>query len=86
MLPVLHLNGYKIANPTVLARIPEQELVALFEGYGWRPCSCPAASTERIRRTSTSGSAALDQALDGIHEIQRAARENDDPRGLRGRC
>ena len=37
MLPILHLNGYKIANPTVLARIPEDELVALFEGYGYRP-------------------------------------------------
>ncbi len=37
VLPVLHLNGFKIANPTVLARIPERELVALFEGYGWRP-------------------------------------------------
>ncbi len=37
VLPILHLNGYKIANPTVLARIPEHELRALFEGYGWRP-------------------------------------------------
>ncbi|HSR25167.1 MAG TPA: thiamine pyrophosphate-dependent enzyme, partial [Candidatus Eisenbacteria bacterium] len=37
VLPILHLNGYKIANPTVLARIPETELQALLEGYGWRP-------------------------------------------------
>src|SRR5947208_1339653 len=37
VLPILHLNGYKIANPTILARIPEQELVALLEGYGYRP-------------------------------------------------
>src|SRR5215213_2123943 len=37
VLPVLHLNGYKIANPTVLARIPEKELRALFEGYGYAP-------------------------------------------------
>src|SRR6187399_1679466 len=37
VLPILHLNGYKIANPTVLARIPEKELLALFEGYGYRP-------------------------------------------------
>ena len=37
MLPILHLNGYKIANPTVLARIPEHELRALLTGYGWRP-------------------------------------------------
>ena len=70
VLPVLHLNGYKIANPTVLARIPEQELVALFEGYGWRPLLVsggfdgedPAHVHQRL-------AAALDQALDGIHEI-----------------
>ncbi|MEV4187536.1 phosphoketolase family protein [Streptosporangium canum] len=37
VLPILHLNGYKIANPTVLARIPEEELVKLIEGYGYRP-------------------------------------------------
>src|ERR671935_65189 len=37
VLPILHLNGYKIANPTVLARIPEHELVALLEGYGYEP-------------------------------------------------
>src|SRR6185437_1161170 len=37
VLPILHLNGYKIANPTILARIPESELVALLEGYGYDP-------------------------------------------------
>src|SRR6059036_1709394 len=37
VLPILHLNGYKIANPTVLARIPERELVSMLEGCGWRP-------------------------------------------------
>ena len=37
MLPILHLNGYKIANPTVLARIPHDELRALLEGYGHAP-------------------------------------------------
>ena len=37
VLPILHLNGYKIANPTVLARIPEEELIKLFEGYGYHP-------------------------------------------------
>ncbi|MFI7707552.1 phosphoketolase [Nonomuraea sp. NPDC049480] len=37
VLPILHLNGYKIANPTVLARIPEEELIKLMEGYGYRP-------------------------------------------------
>ena len=37
VLPILHLNGYKIANPTVLARIPEEELRSLMEGYGYKP-------------------------------------------------
>ena len=37
VLPILHLNGYKIANPTVLARIPEEELASLFRGYGYEP-------------------------------------------------
>ena len=37
VLPILHLNGYKIANPTILARIPHEELVSLFIGYGWNP-------------------------------------------------
>ena len=65
MLPILHLNGYKIANPTVLARIPERELVALFEGYGWRPlivdggldephAECTSASRRRSTRRSTT--------------------------------
>ena len=54
VLPVLHLNGYKIANPTVLARIPEQELVALMEGYGHRPLLVsgddPEAVHQELRR------------------------------------
>ena len=37
VLPILHLNGYKIANPTILARIPEEKLNSLFVGYGYRP-------------------------------------------------
>ena len=75
MLPVLHLNGYKIASPTLLARIPEEELVSLLEGYGHRPILVsggqggeePAAVHDRL-------AAALDQALEEIGEIQRAAR------------
>ena len=77
MLPILHLNGYKIANPTVLARIPEQELVSLLEGYGHRPLLVtggfdgedPLAVHERF-------AAALDEALDEIGRIQTAAREH----------
>ena len=64
VLPILHLNGYKIANPTVLARIPEHELVSLLEGYGWRP------ARRRGRRAGSrapgASPAALDEALDEI--------------------
>ena len=59
VLPILHLNGYKIANPTVLARIPEAELVALFEGYGWRPLVVagddPAVVHEALGRGTRRG-------------------------------
>ncbi len=76
VLPVLHLNGYKIANPTVLARIPERELIALFEGYGWRPILVSGGfDGEDPARVHQRLAAALDEALDEIREIQRAARE-----------
>jgi xylulose-5-phosphate/fructose-6-phosphate phosphoketolase len=76
VLPILHLNGYKIANPTVLDRIPESELLALFEGYGWNPILVsggfdgeePAAVHERF-------ASSLDGALDEVSVIQQAARE-----------
>jgi xylulose-5-phosphate/fructose-6-phosphate phosphoketolase len=71
VLPILHLNGYKIANPTVLARIPREELVALFEGYGHTPYVVegddPAAVHQQLAAT-------LDATLDEIARIQRAAR------------
>jgi xylulose-5-phosphate/fructose-6-phosphate phosphoketolase len=75
VVPILHLNGYKIANPTVLARIPETELIALFEGYGYRPL---IVAGEEPRLVHQELAAALDQALDEIRGIQRAARENGD--------
>jgi xylulose-5-phosphate/fructose-6-phosphate phosphoketolase len=71
VLPVLQLNGYKIANPTLLARIPEAELVSLLEGYGWRPIIVAGDEPEAVHQALA---AALDDALDEIHEIQRAAR------------
>jgi xylulose-5-phosphate/fructose-6-phosphate phosphoketolase len=79
VLPVLHLNGYKIANPTVLARIPEQELAALMRGYGYEPHFVggvdergddPAAVHEQLAAT-------LDAVLDDIAAIQDAARRGD---------
>jgi xylulose-5-phosphate/fructose-6-phosphate phosphoketolase len=78
VVPILHLNGYKIANPTVLARIPEAELRALLEGFGHRPHFLegddPAEMHQRM-------AAMLDEVVGQIHEIQRAARE----RGERAR-
>jgi xylulose-5-phosphate/fructose-6-phosphate phosphoketolase len=74
VLPVLHLNGYKIANPTVLARIPERELISLFEGYGWAPrivaCELDEPPADVHPRLAT----ALDGCLDDIRELQDAAR------------
>ena len=72
VLPILHLNGYKIANPTVLARIPEAELVAFLEGCGWRPILVSGSDPADVHREF---SAALDEALDEIAGIQRAARD-----------
>ena len=72
VLPMLHLNGYKIASPTVLARIPERELVSLLEGYGWRPLVVSGSEPEAVHQAFAS---ALDEALDEIGRIQRAARE-----------
>ena len=71
VLPFLHLNGFKIANPTVLARIPERELVSLLEGYGWRPLLVSGHEPEDVHRQLAR---ALDEALDEIAAVQRAAR------------
>src|SRR5947209_12502167 len=70
VLPVLHLNGYKIANPTVLARIPELELVSLLEGYGWRPL---LVSGDEPAAVHEAFAAALDEALDEIARAKRAS-------------
>ncbi|HUY96465.1 MAG TPA: phosphoketolase family protein [Verrucomicrobiae bacterium] len=75
VLPVLHLNGYKIANPTVLARIPEADLLALFQGYGYDPILVRGG--ERDEPTGAVHrrlAAALDRAADSIARIQRSAR------------
>jgi xylulose-5-phosphate/fructose-6-phosphate phosphoketolase len=75
VLPILHLNGYKIANPTVLARIPEQELRELLEGYGHVPVFVGGDDPEPVHQQLA---AALDWSLDEIAGIQRAAREEGD--------
>ena len=74
VLPVLHLNGYKIANPTVLARIGDDELTSLLEGYGYEPFLVEGSDPMPIHQTMA---ATLDEILDRIRDIQAAARSGD---------
>ena len=75
VLPILHLNGFKIANPTLLARIPREELEQLLRGYGWAPYFVegddPAVMHEAM-------AAVLDRAVEDVREIQRRARDSAD--------
>ncbi len=71
VLPILHLNGYKIANPTVLDRIPQSELESLLRGYGYRPITVAGDDPAVVHQLLA---AALDDAFDDIAAIQRAAR------------
>src|SRR5438552_1696959 len=75
VIPILHLNGYKIANPTVLARIPKGELEALFDGYGYRVYVVDGSDPPVVHQRMA---AVLDQVLDEITAIQRAARAEGD--------
>jgi xylulose-5-phosphate/fructose-6-phosphate phosphoketolase len=74
VLPILQLNGYKIANPTVLARIPHAELESLLRGYGYRPITVAGDDPANVHQQLA---AALDDAFDDIAAIQRAARAGD---------
>jgi xylulose-5-phosphate/fructose-6-phosphate phosphoketolase len=75
VLPILHLNGYKIANPTVLARIPDDELISLFRGYGYRVFLVEGGfNGEDPAHVHQRFAAVLDAALDEIARIQEAAR------------
>ena len=72
VLPILHLNGYKIANPTILARISKEELRKLMEGYGWVPYFVEGNEPEKVHR---SLAASLDRAVEQIQQIQHEARD-----------
>jgi xylulose-5-phosphate/fructose-6-phosphate phosphoketolase len=74
VLPILHLNGYKIANPTVLARIPRGELESLLIGYGYRPYFVTGDDPNVMHRQMA---ATLDTALAEIKAIQRTARSGN---------
>ncbi|MGV1914254.1 phosphoketolase family protein [Rhizobium sp. 22-785-1] len=79
VLPILHLNGFKIANPTILARISRKELTALFEGYGYEPFFVEGSDPDLVHQ---SLAATLDLALSKIKAIQAAAREQTDPMNI----
>ncbi|MCG2577617.1 phosphoketolase family protein [Dechloromonas sp. XY25] len=74
VLPILHLNGYKIANPTILARISHDELESLFIGYGYQPIFVEGEDPETMHCLMA---AAVDTAVADIQSIQRKAREGD---------
>ncbi|HVN41898.1 MAG TPA: phosphoketolase family protein [Steroidobacteraceae bacterium] len=78
VLPVLHLNGFKIANPTILARIPEDELAGLLAGYGYEPLFVSGSEPGPVHQQMA---AALDRATAKVAEIQHAARAG----GAKGR-
>jgi xylulose-5-phosphate/fructose-6-phosphate phosphoketolase len=78
VLPILHLNGYKIANPTVLARIPDEELDDFLRGCGWEPLRVDAGIDDDHADAHRRFAGVLDDALDRIAAIQRGAREDGD--------
>ena len=76
VLPILHLNGYKIANPTVLARIEHEELDQLLRGYGWTPYFVEGDDPEQMHQLMAG---VLETAIENIKAIQSNARKNNDP-------
>jgi xylulose-5-phosphate/fructose-6-phosphate phosphoketolase len=72
VLPILHLNGYKIANPTLMARIPREELESLFVGYGYKPYWVEGSDPADVHQQMA---ATMDAAIADIKQIQREARE-----------
>jgi len=73
VLPILHLNGYKISNPTVLARVDDDELTTLLEGYGYTPYLVAGEEPAAVHQAMA---ATLDAIFDELDRIQRAARED----------
>src|ERR1700710_1716980 len=79
VLPILHLNGYKISNPTILARITHEELEQLFRGYGWEPIFVEGSDPPIMHHAMAE---ALDNAVDRIKQVKYDA---DHPNGIRPR-
>jgi len=77
VLPILHLNGYKIANPTILARIPAEELESLFFGYGYKPYVVAGDDPPAMHQQMAS---TLERCIGEIRAIQEEARQSRVPR------
>src|SRR5690349_8010804 len=75
VLPILHLNGYKIANPTVLARIPHEELESLLRGYGYAPYTVEGDDPKLVHQQLA---VTMDRVIAEIHAIQHRARVDGD--------
>lgn len=73
VLPILHLNGYKINNPTLLSRIPHDELEALFIGYGWKPCFVEGDDPADMHQKMA---AAMENCIADIQHMQQQARQS----------
>lgn len=73
VLPILHLNGYKIANPTIFARMPQDELIKFFEGCGWTPYIVEANTTAKMHELMAK---TLDKCINDINVIKTKTRLN----------
>jgi xylulose-5-phosphate/fructose-6-phosphate phosphoketolase len=73
VLPILHLNGYKISNPTILARISHDELEQFLRGCGWTPYFVEGDEPEKMHQLMAE---TIDKAIEDIHRFQQDAREN----------
>lgn len=76
VLPVLHLNGYKINNPTVLARVSEEELTMLMKGYGWTPYFVEGSDLESMHQAMAG---TVEKCVQEILKYQKQARESGKP-------
>ena len=76
VLPILHLNGYKIANPTIFARMSHEEIVSFFHGCGWEPYFVEGDDPMSMHRKMAE---TMDTVIEKIRAIQKHARENNDP-------
>ncbi|HTM35347.1 MAG TPA: phosphoketolase family protein [Terriglobales bacterium] len=79
VLPILHLNGYKIANPTIMGRMTDDELTRFFTGCGWKPYFVEGDDPESMHQLMA---ATLDHILSDIHSIQWNARNHDKSHGM----